>query len=300
MIDSQNSSLATFVANSATASVGKTAPATVSTRQIEDFYATLLNQFGQNGYASASPVENQLVNENTIQQTWDNWFAQIGIQNYSFQAGHENPSVRADKSADDLKQDYGHILVDAYQNGAYADPVRYVQSLNKDQLQVIQQVHHLAESIEPQNLSRESSLNLLLPPPSQIDVDHDGLTAVGAAYMLQFPNSDTPSDVRDAWDRATADLDESDRLTYSLQMCFPLIAANLRTDTSGNFVRAIQPGDSDWTNPMAAQDFSYAEYSDKWLNYLREFRSQLDPVQYDRDTKFWTNFREQLASNHRN
>lgn len=264
-------------------------------RQVEDFYATLLGQFDKEGFASANPVPEGSLNYQSVRTTWNDWFDQLGINQYSFRAGAESPSVRKDKTAADLRQDYGNILVDAYHKGGYASPQQYLRSLDQEQLSAIQQVHHLADPIDPQQLSPEASLNLILPPPAQIDENNDGLTAVGAAYTLRFPNSDTPSEVRDAWDTATADLRDEDKMLYTLQMSMPLITANLHIDEEGRFIRASQPGDSDWVNPMAAKNFSYKQFASDWLQYLKDFGSQMQPEQVQRDQKFWTSFRDHLV-----
>ena len=263
-------------------------------RQVEDFYATLLAQFDKEGFASATPVPTASLNEQSVRITWNDWFDQVGITRNSFQASAESPGVRKNKTAAELRQDYGNILVDAYQKGGYAAPQQYLRSLDRDQLSAIQQVHHLADPIDPQQLSPEASLNLILPPPAQVDENNDGLTAVGAAYTLRFPSSDTPSEVRDAWDAATEDLRDEDKMLYSLQMSMPLITANLHFDQDGRFVRASQPGDSDWVNPMAAKNFSYKQFANDWLQYLNDFGSPIPSEQLHRDQKFWTSFRDNM------
>ena len=293
MIDSAASSLLALpTAQNQTAANGS---ARGVDRQAEDFYATLLGQFDKEGFASATPVPDESLNDQSVRTTWNDWFDQLGITQYTFQAGAGSPSVRKNKTAADLRQDYGNILVDAYQKGGYASPQQYLRSLDRDQLSAIQQVHHLADPIDPQQLSPEASLNLILPPPAQVDENNDGLTAVGAAYTLRFPSSDTPSEVRDAWDAATADLSDEDKMFYSLQMSMPLITANLHFDEDGRFIRASQPGDSDWVNPMAAKNFSYKQFANDWLQYLKDFESQMPPEQVHRDQKFWTAFRDYLV-----
>lgn len=294
MIDSTTSPL--FAPNTVQNQASANSSARGVDRQVEDFYATLLGQFDQEGFASATPVPEESLNDHSIRTTWNEWFDQQGITRYSFQAGSGSPSVRKNKTSADLRQDYGNILVDAYQKGGYATPQQYLRSLDRDQLSAIQQVHHLADPIDPQQLSPEASLNLILPPPAQVDENNDGLTAVGAAYTLRFPSSDTPSDVRDAWDAATADLSEQDKMLYTLQMSMPMITANLHFDQDGRFIRAGQPGDSDWVNPMAAKNFSYKQFANDWLQYLKDFGSQMPPEQLQRDQKFWTSFRDHLVS----
>ncbi len=255
----------------------------------------MLKQAGREGFASAEPLADEKDLPEQIGESWHEWF-QANTSRYTFQAGADNPSVQAGKSADDLRQDYQAILLDAYSSGGYATPEQYVRSLSEEQLRTVQQVHHLADPINASMLSTEASLNLLLPPAAQVDANRDGLTAVGAGMMIGFPNSNTPKNVRDAWESATADMPEQDRMTYQLQMMMPLITANLKVDSQGQFVRSVQPGDADWVNPMNSADYSYKRAADEWLAYLDRFKYQMSIEQYTKDKSFWTSFRDQLQS----
>jgi hypothetical protein len=275
-------------------------PAKTAEHLLQDVFATVLAQSGKQGYVSAEPVTELVTEASSLDErittSWENWFSETGQSRYSFQAGPANPSVRAGKNVEDLKHDYGRILSDAYNNGGYATPSTYLKSLTQEDLKAIQQVHHLADSIQVTELSDEAALNLLLPPAAQVDENHDGLTAVGAAYTIRFPNSNTPKTVRDAWEAATANLTESERMTYELEMCLPLLTANLHCDANGTFVHASNPGDADWVNPMAATDYSYADAADGWLQYLDAFQSQMSVERYEQDVHFWTSFRDLLQS----
>lgn len=263
-------------------------------RELQNVFTAVLNQAGKEGYVSAESLADNTDMPQQIGDSWHQWFDQFSSTRYSFQAGAESPSVQPDKTATQLRDDYQAILVDAYNQGGYATPEKYLQSLSKAQLKTVQQVHHLAAEIDIGSLSSEGSLNLLLPPGAQVDADHNGLTTVGAGQILQFPSSDTPKDVRDAWQTAIESVPEQDRLTYQLQIMMPLITANLKIDENGQFVRSVEPGDADWTNPMSAPDFSYKQTASNWLSYLDRFKNQMSPEHYARDTNFWTKFREAL------
>lgn len=263
-------------------------------KQTQNFFATLLATFDTKGFASASPVAAESVHQASIKSNWEYWFDQSGIRHYSFVADAGNPSVRKDKNAEDLRAEYGALLADAYAQGAYATPNAYLRSLSKEQLQLVQQVHHLADPIYADRLSDEASLNLLLPPPTQVDLDQDGITTVGAGMTLRFPDSNTPSDVRVAWEKATADLSEMDKLMAVAQIKFPLVMANIQTGPDGQALRMSQPGDADWKNPMAEPDFSYLRFANEMLEYIDTFKSQIMPDQYSRDQGFWSSFRNEL------
>lgn len=79
-------------------------------------------------------------------------------------------------------------------------------------------------------------------------------------------------------------------------MMMPLLTANLKVDENGQFVRSVQPGDADWTNPMHSPDFSYERAASEWLDYLDRFKNQMSPERYASDTSFWVNFRNLLRS----
>lgn len=294
------SSSPAFNATSSSSASNTGRPGQTAEHRLQDLFATVLAQSGKQGYASAEPLtesatatEASSLNER-ITASWEDWFSETGQTRYSFQAGPANPSVRAGKNADDLKHDYGRILSEAYNQGGYATPTDYLKSLSQEDLKTIQQVHHLADSIQVTELSDEAALNLLLPPSAQVDENRDGLTAVGAAYTIRFPNSNTPKHVRDAWEAATANLPDSERITYELNMCLPLLTANLHCDANGTFVRASNPGDADWVNPMASADYSYVDAADGWLQYLDAFKSQMSVDRYEQDVHFWTSFRDHL------
>jgi hypothetical protein len=264
-------------------------------RRIQSVFSAVLEQAGRDGYASADSVAVDQPLASEVGSSWDDWFLQFAPKRYEFVASDGSPSVRKDKTADDLRADFKAILVDAYQSGGFATPKAYLQARSADELRTIQQVQHLAEPIHPHNLSDEASLNLLLPPDAQVDLNRDGLTSVGAAHTIRFPDSNTPAHVRDAWDIAVAELPEQDRMLYQLQMTFPIFLANMHFDSQGQFVRSSDPGDADWVNPMASPDFSYSQSASDWLSYLDRFKHQLPIEQYQRDHQFWTKFREQLA-----
>ncbi|MFN7734489.1 MAG: hypothetical protein ACK52S_04365 [Pirellula sp.] len=261
----------------------------------QDVFAAVLEQVGRKGYTSAQSVDDSSISSDSIAGTWDDWFQEFCSTRYSFIAGSDSPSVREGKTATDLRDDYKKILCNAYNNGAYADPQSYVRKLSSEDLSAIQQVHHLANPIQPSSLSAEASLNLLLPPDAQVDENLDGLTDVGAATTFRFPDSNTPSEVRKAWEATTQELSDEDRMLYQMQIGSQLLLANMHFDENGEYLGSSEPGDADWVNPQASPDFSYRQQATKWLDYLDHFSSQIAPEQYQRDHAFWSNFRNNLS-----
>jgi hypothetical protein len=263
-------------------------------RQIQDVFAAVLSEIGREGFASAQPLPESTPLVESVGLSWEQWFNEFSSTRYTFVAGSGSPSVRENKSADDLRVDYKQILVSAYTNGGYASPESYIRKLSREDLATIQQVHHLADPIRPDSLSSESALNLLLPPEAQVDENRDGLTAVGAAYTIRFPDSNTPPKVRMAWEATTKDMSEQDRMLHVLQMSSQLITANMHFDKDGRYLRSSEPGDADWINPRSLANFSFKKQADEWLEYLNRFSAQMPPEQYQRDFGFWSAFRDNL------
>lgn len=263
-------------------------------RHVQDVFTAVLQQTGREGFASAQPLPESTNLVEAVGESWEQWFNEFSSTRYTFVAGSGSPSVRENKTANDLRVDYQHILASAYDYGGYASPQSYLKKLSSEDLATIQQVHHLADPIRPDSLSSESALNLLLPPDAQVDENRDGLTAVGAAYTLRFPDSHTPPKVRMAWEATTKDMSEQDRMLHVMQMSSQLFTANMHFDEDGHYLRSSEPGDADWINPRSLAGFSFLNQANEWLEYLNRFSAQMPPEQFQRDTRFWSAFRDNL------
>ncbi len=245
---------------------------------LQSVFSAVLEQAGQQGYASAEPVAADLPLETAVQSSWQSWFDSVSTTRYSFVAGSDSPSVRENKSADDLRTDYSQILSQAYREGGYVSPKSFLQKLSTEQLSAIQQVQHLADPIRVSNLTEEGALNLLLPPDTQVDMNNDGLTSVGIAQTIRFPDSQTPTAVRDAWEIASADLDDTQVSIYRLMLSRHMASI----DGIGHTAAASSSVDT------------YLQRTDGWLDYLEMFKSRMPIDQYLRDKQFWTSFRDEI------
>ncbi len=248
-------------------------------RDLQNVFTTVLKQVGQEGYVSAKPIETDASMEVGISKGWDEWFGAVASTRYNAKAGYESPSVRAGKTLEDLHSDFGDILLRAYDEGGYASPETFLKALTKDELAAVQQVQHLANPIRVEGLSREAALNLLLPPATQVDLNDDGITSVGAASMLRFPDSRTPAIVRDAWEATTAGMSVSDRMIYELKLT--------RVNFMGN--------DSSAPKPDATDVESFVAKANDWLGYLENFKNQIPLEQYVQDKDFWMTFRSNIT-----
>ena len=252
---------------------------------VQGVFTAVLQAAGRDGYASAEAISDDAPLADQIAASWADWFDGQRI----------NGRYQNSADAGLLKQSYGEILVQAYDQGTYADPKAFLDSLSEDQLDVVRRVHSLAEPISVDDLSEEGALNLLIPPPAQVDLNHDGFTRSGIAYGMRFPDSNTPADVTAAWEEATEGMSLGERMLYEFQMMLPLLTANIVCDEDGRFLERYEPGDPRFTNPMASDDYSYAGAVQDCLDYLERFRSQMPPERYEADTAFWTKLQGLLA-----
>ncbi|UUO08779.1 hypothetical protein M4951_10800 [Blastopirellula sp. J2-11] len=251
--------------------------------QLQSLFSEILQQAGHSGYESAEEYSSDQTLEEDIRSSWTNWFGPAKAASYA-----------SDYDPDQLKQDYGDLLVRSLNEGGYNDPQSFLKGLSQDELQTIQHVQRLADPIQVDGLNEEGALNLLIPPPAQVDLNFDGLTQSGKGLGIRFPDSRTPKNVADAWEEATADLSPQEKMHYELQMKLPVLFANIIVDDQGSFVRQREPGDVDWVNPLARGDYSYLDATQQQLDYLEEYRYQMSPQQYERGTQFWSNFQQRL------
>lgn len=260
-------------------------------KNVQSVFRDVLASVGREGYQSAIPVDRapraaenpQSLDEN-VQNAWDGWYRTERLGRY-----------RTAEDQDAMGREFGEVLAQANREGGYVNPRGFLNDLSNEQLDVVRRVHWLADSIDVDSLSEEGALNLLLPPAAQVDLNRDGITQSGAANGLRFPDSTTPADVAQAWEQATDGMDWGDRAVYELQMKLPVLVANMSFAPDGSLAYQRQPGDPDFTNPMAAPDYSYTQAAQDQLDYLEYFRQQIDPTRYQTDTAFWTDFRDLLT-----
>ena len=256
-------------------------------RETQSVFSEILASVGREGWQSADVAAESpaLTSTDRAVNVWEEWYD-----------AHMSTRYRQVEDPPGLGKRYGEILSDAQESNAYEDPAAFLKTLSDDGLATVQRVHHLADTIRVDQLNEEGALNLLLPPSAQVDLNHDGLTQAGAGYSLRFPDSTTPREVAEAWYEATAEMEPAERMIYELEMKMPVMLANIELDSEGRFVRQREPGDPDFVNPMASPDYSYVNTTSQWIQYLKAFRNQLDPVRVERDLAFWNDFRSKLIA----
>lgn len=252
-------------------------------QEVQSVFSAVLQSVGRGGYESAEQLQSSQPLEQQMRSAWEGWFE---LQEAS---RNQNNGQRAE-----LNDAFGQLMDRAYREGGYVDPKTFLSGLAPDEMENLRQIHLLADTVDVGILTEEGALNLLIPPVAQVDLNRDGLTQTGIGYGIRFPDSTTPKAVADAWHQATADLPEGERMTYALQMKLPTLLANLVLKPDGSYSHQIEPGDPNYKNPMADADYSYGQAIQARLQYLDDFRNQLDPVSYERDRAFWADFQGRL------
>ena len=168
--------------------------------------------------------------------------------------------------------------------------------MSQDELNTVQQVFLLAAPIAVDSLSEEGALNLLIPPPAQVDANRDGLTQIGAGTTLRFPDSETPASVVAAWEDATAGMDSREKLTYVFRLKVPTFFPRPPADGSRNDGAVYPPGPPSIVDPTRQPKFSYGDLTQRALEALELFKYQTPPEQYASQKEFWTKFRDSLRA----
>lgn len=142
----------------------------------------------------------------------------------------------------------------------------FLRSLPANDLETVGEQHRFANTIPNLvGITSEGANNLLRAKGETIDENRDGIDQIGEARTFRFPNSNTPDNVKAAWEEATADIDESERL-MTMAVFLPL--PQIETDASGRVTRVISPGDPDYVNRMEQPGYSYARTVENKLRAL--------------------------------
>lgn len=122
---------------------------------------------------------------------------------------------------------FGQLMSEAQQHEqGYAD---YLSGVSKSDLGLIQKANSLAYQIQPENLSKEGSINLLKQPDKSnaVDLNNDGIVEVGIGRTIVFPPVNAPDYVKTAWDKATEGLSQFEAATLELQMHLAIYGFNI-------------------------------------------------------------------------
>tara|TARA_R110002153_G_scaffold10418_1_gene41136 strand:- start:11698 stop:12723 length:1026 start_codon:yes stop_codon:yes gene_type:complete len=148
------------------------------------------------------------------------------INNIQFSEKSHNLLSLRQLSNDEIQQ-FSDILSEAKnQQGSAKDTLL---AMTANELALVQKANSLAHSINVTSLSEEGAANLLSQPDhsDKVDLNNDGIVEVGAAKTLIFPPVNAPAHVKSAWESATADMSESDKMMLELRMHMAVFGVNI-------------------------------------------------------------------------
>jgi len=95
-----------------------------------------------------------------------------------------------------------------------------LSDMSGDELALLQKATSLADSINVSSLSNEGAVNLLAQPDKtgMVDLNNDGLVEIGKAKMVTFPPLNAPHSIHAAWEKATKNMAEGDKMIMQLHM----------------------------------------------------------------------------------
>ncbi len=165
--------------------------------------------------------------------------------------------------SDQDRQRFSEIIVDAAQTGGYNNPVEYIHSLSKEDIEVLRRVHSLAETSGVTNTDTEGAINLLLPRNEHVDINNDGLVKNGAATGFYFPPPNSPQSVKDAWAETVKDMTFAEKMMAEAQFMTASIGANIKFDSDGNAVGLYEHTDPEYTNIFPTSEDGWEGLLDK-------------------------------------
>ena len=121
-----------------------------------------------------------------------------------------------------------------------------LSAMSAEELRLLQKSVSLADPIQVSSLSDEGARNLLAQPDrtGMVDLNNDGIVEVGAARTVSFPPVNAPDSVHKAWDKATENLSDQDKMILQLQMHHQVYGFNI--EGYGN-KQALSPQDQ-WSS----------------------------------------------------
>lgn len=192
------------------------------------------------------------------------------------------------------RQRFNEIVQDAAENGGYNDPLGYIKSLSRDDIDVLQRVHSLAE---PKGVigvtTEEGAFNLLLPQSQQVDTNDDAIVERGLAKTFVFPPVNSPQAVKDAWDEATAGMTEKERMLATAPFMAVSVAVNVKYDAKGESIGLYEPGDKGYANIFGKTGEDWTKMLSRMIDYSRSLEAY--DSKYIQQTKLLVAFSENLT-----
>jgi hypothetical protein len=200
------------------------------------------------------------------------------------------------REVSDAEQDtFKNILQKAEAAHAQDDPKAFLRTLTSTEMDALQQAHSLAEPIDVNTLNDEGAANLLAQPGSTRDIDHNGVTSIGAGTFLSFPPDNAPESFKAAWASASAGKSFGD---IPSQMILAIGINNIRADPVNGQPVMVAPDDPQWRNPYADPNYDYAGAVQRTMDALRDDRmhNRISEAKFKNDMDFYDRLSSAMGS----
>ena len=166
-----------------------------------------------------------------------------------------------------------------------------LSAMSAGELKLLQKSTSLADPIMVSSLSDEGARNLLAQPDrtGMVDLNNDGIVEVGAARTVSFPPVNAPDSVHKAWDKATENISDQDKMILQLQMHLHIYGFNIEGYESKQALSPQDQWSSEGWEQLIADARAALEFSvgmDGW--------SRFNLLKQD----FLNNFENELANEH--
>ena len=136
-------------------------------------------------------------------------------------------------------------------------------SMSSAEMNLLQKATSLANPITISTLSNEGARNLLAQPDGKglVDNNNDGIVEIGAGRTIRFPPVNAPASVHKAWEQASENMSEGDKLIMQLHMHHLVYGTHI----DGLSTKQALPPEEQWStagwqklleNARAALEFS--------------------------------------------
>ncbi len=219
---------------------------------------------------------------------------------YHVQISYEARKLMSIRSVSSNEQnEFAKIVEKATTTGGYSDPKGFLDSLSSDEVEIIQKVHGLANSIDIESLDHEGAFNLLVMPYDYVDINNDGLLKIGVGSNRIFPPTGSPGNVTEAWEIAKQGINGTEgfkQIISTAPFRAAEIRANLRYDDNGQLIGTYAPSDENYTNIYKQPGFSWPEFVDDCLNDLRLNQTSMTPENFKLTEEFLNRFKDEINS----
>ena len=164
-------------------------------------------------------------------------------------------------------RNFEEIITDYWSNEQRGSALDYLNSLTGSELRTVGREHGFADPTPNlYGINIEGANNLLRHRGETIDENRDGIDQIGEARTWRFPNSNTPENVRAAWEEASEGMEDVESMLMAGLLYLPL--PQVVQDELTGATTIISPGEPGYKNPAQQPGYSYSQIVENKLRAL--------------------------------